>query len=218
MQTYKQVIRQIYIARCFILNPTYGSWWRPGEFGYKSMTFTLSVTEGLNLSIFSSDCRSYVCCFTVVIKTLNMLNCFKDYKRYIHILNHISNLAWPKWMKLSLEQHYMLYVLHSQYHACWCTGNFRSQCISRHYIDLQSRNIPSPASEELRWVWNWLCQSGTQIFCYRQYLYTISCLMDLQYPEKYFCLWHNILKSIFAYGRTCDIIMMIWFLLWTLPY
>ena len=118
-----------------------------------------------------------------------MLNCFKDYKRYIHILNHISNLAWPKWMKLSLEQHYMLYVLHSQYHACWCTGDFRSQCISRHDIDLQSRNIPSPASEELRWVWNWLCQSGTQIFCHRHYLYTLSFLMDLQYPEKYFCLW-----------------------------
>ena len=96
--------------------------------------------------------------------TLNMLNCFKDYKRYIHILNQISNLAWPKWMKLSLEQHYILYVLHSQYHACWCTGDFRSQCISRHDIDPQSRNIPSPASEELThcklyehfkeiWIW-----------------------------------------------------------------
>ena len=28
--------------------------------------------------------------------TLNMLNCFKDYKRYIRILNHILDLAWPK--------------------------------------------------------------------------------------------------------------------------
>ena len=43
----------------------------------------------------------------------------------------------------------MLSVLHSQYHACWCTGDFRSQCISRHGIDHQSRIIPSPASEEL---------------------------------------------------------------------
>ena len=25
-----------------------------------------------------------------------MLNCFNDYKRYIHILNHIFDLAWPK--------------------------------------------------------------------------------------------------------------------------
>ena len=43
----------------------------------------------------------------------------------------------------------MLPVLHSQYHACWCTGGFRSQCISRHGIDPQSRNIPSPVSDEL---------------------------------------------------------------------
>ena len=43
----------------------------------------------------------------------------------------------------------MLSVLHSQYHACWCTGDFRSQCINRHGIDHQSRIIPSPASEEL---------------------------------------------------------------------
>ena len=28
--------------------------------------------------------------------TLNTLNCFKDYKRYIHILNHILGLAWHK--------------------------------------------------------------------------------------------------------------------------
>ena len=27
---------------------------------------------------------------------LNMLNYFKDYKRHIHILNHILDLAWSK--------------------------------------------------------------------------------------------------------------------------
>ena len=81
--------------------------------------------------------------------TLNMLNCFKDYKRCIHILNHILDLARLKLMKLSLEQQYMLSFLHSQYHACWCTGNFRSQCISRHGVDLQNWNIPSPTSEDV---------------------------------------------------------------------
>ena len=30
------------------------------------------------------------------IKTLNMLNCFKDYKRYVHILNCFLGLASPK--------------------------------------------------------------------------------------------------------------------------
>ena len=82
------------------------------------------------------------------VLTLNMLNWLKNYKRYIHVLIHILDLTWPKKMKLSLEQLYMLSVLHSQYHACWCTGDFRSQCISRHGIDPQSENIPSPASEE----------------------------------------------------------------------
>ena len=66
----------------------------------------------------------------------------------MHILNHILDLANLNKMKLTLEQ-YMLSVLHSQYHACWCTGDFRSQCISRHGIDTQSQNILSPLSEEL---------------------------------------------------------------------
>ena len=59
-------------------------------------------------------------------------------------------------MKLSVEQQYILPVLHSQYHACWCSGDFRSQCISRHGIDSQSRNILSPASEELRLLRQWV--------------------------------------------------------------
>ena len=44
---------------------------------------------------------------------------------------------------------YISSVLHSQYHARWCTCDFRSQCISRHGIDPHIRNILSPASEEL---------------------------------------------------------------------
>ena len=37
-------------------------------------------------------------------------------------------------MKSTLKQQYMLSVLHSQYHACWCSSNFRSQGISRNGI------------------------------------------------------------------------------------
>ena len=81
------------------------------------------------------------------VLTLNMMNCFKDHKRYVHILNGILDLAWPKLMQLTLEC--MLSVLHSQYYACWCSGDFRSQSISRHGTDPQSRSIPSPTSEEL---------------------------------------------------------------------
>ena len=43
--------------------------------------------------------------------TLNRLDCFKDYKTYIRSLNHILDLAWPRLMKLTLEQQYMLSVL-----------------------------------------------------------------------------------------------------------
>ena len=43
----------------------------------------------------------------------------------------------------------MYTVLHRQYYACWCSGNFRSQGMSKHGIDPESQNILSPASEEL---------------------------------------------------------------------
>ena len=46
-------------------------------------------------------------------------------------------------------QQFILFVLHSQYHACWCPGDFRIQIISKHGIDPQSQNILYPASEEL---------------------------------------------------------------------
>ena len=37
-----------------------------------------------------------------------MLSCFKNDKRYIHILNRILNLVWLKWMSLILKQQYVL--------------------------------------------------------------------------------------------------------------
>ena len=76
---------------------------------------------------------------TLQALTLNMLNYWKGYKRYIEILNHILDFGWPKLMKLSLSgKEYTLSVLHSQYHACWCYDDFGSQGISRHGIDLIS--------------------------------------------------------------------------------
>ena len=50
-------------------------------------------------------------------------------------------------MELTVEQQYLLSVAHSQYHACWCSGDFRS--MSKHGIDKHSWNIPFLASEEL---------------------------------------------------------------------
>ena len=74
----------------------------------------------------------------------------------VTILQGVLDLTWPKYMKLILEQQCMLSALHKQYHACWCTGDFRSQGIRGHGIGPQSRNIPSLASKELINTATWL--------------------------------------------------------------
>ena len=52
------------------------------------------------------------------ISTLNMLNCFRDYKRFIHILYHILdfvvNTIQQKKTKYTIEQPYMLSILYCQ--------------------------------------------------------------------------------------------------------
>ena len=89
---------------------------------------------------------------------LNVLNCFEDYKRCIHISYHILDFIQQKKIKFTMEQSYVLPILYCQCHACWCTGDFRSQCINRHGIDFQSRNIPSLAWEELTlFIFYWCC-------------------------------------------------------------
>ena len=55
-------------------------------------------------------------------------------------------------MKSLLKWQCMFSVLHSQYHAGWCSGDLMSQCINRHGIDPWSWNIPFPASEELTMI------------------------------------------------------------------
>ena len=86
---------------------------------------------------------------TNTVLLLYTLNCFKDYiKRYIHISIRFGfGLTQVDEMNSGIQ--YMLSVQHNLYHACWCSGDFRSQCISRHGIDPQSRNIPCPVPEEL---------------------------------------------------------------------
>ena len=80
-----------------------------------------------------------------VVLTLNMLNCFEDYKIGIHILICIFGLTQVDDINSGT-------TMYSQYHACWCAGDFRSQCISRHGIGPISRNISSLASEELTYM------------------------------------------------------------------
>ena len=63
-------------------------------------------------------------------------------------------LVQQKKTKFTMEQPYMLPTLYCQYHAYWCPGDLRSQGISRHGNDPQSRNIRSPALEELRYMFH----------------------------------------------------------------
>ena len=42
------------------------------------------------------------------------------------MLSRILDVTWLKQTKYTLEQQYMLFFLHSQYHARWYTGDIRS--------------------------------------------------------------------------------------------
>ena len=83
-------------------------------------------------------------------------SCFEDYQRCIHILYNILEFVLQKKTTFTMEQPYMMPILYWQYHGCWCSGDFRSQGISRHDIEPQSWNIPPPASEELMTSQHWL--------------------------------------------------------------
>ena len=63
----------------------------------------------------------------IIILTLIMLNCFKDYKRCIHISYHIFVCFQQKNTKFTMQQPYLLPTLYCQWHACWCPGDPRSQ-------------------------------------------------------------------------------------------
>ena len=83
-----------------------------------------------------------------------------------------------------MEQLYMLPNLCWQYHACWCSGDFRSQGISRHSVDPKSQNIPSPASKELAWAEAYVII--LQIFTWDKYILILI--------WKYFRLTHDYSK------------------------
>ena len=68
--------------------------------------------------------------------TLYVLNFSEGTKTYICILCHPSTLIWHRYLKSFLKYDQDLYILHSQYHGCWCPGDVRSQGISSHDIDL----------------------------------------------------------------------------------
>ena len=49
---------------------------------------------------------------------------------------HILDFVQQKKTRFTIEQPYMLPILYCQYHASWCSGDLRSQGISRDGTDL----------------------------------------------------------------------------------
>ena len=117
--------------------------------------------------------------------TLNMQNCFKEYKICIHILYHILDFVQQKKTKFTMEQPCMLFFLYCQYHGCWCSGYIRIS-ISRHGIDQMSQHIPSLASEELSiWVRSRNCGCLVTWFCYQLIAKPGNKTAAVSWPDPY---------------------------------
>ena len=65
----------------------------------------------------------------------------RKHKKLICIYNHYTNLRRHRYLKSFLVKGKYLFILHNQYHGCWCPGDSRSQAISSHGINLSSWNI-----------------------------------------------------------------------------
>ena len=104
------------------------------------------------VSIFRRGCRAACRVPCKRSFSIAMLNCFKGYKRCIHILYHILDFIQLMNTKFTMEQPYILPILYCYYQACWCPGDVGSQGISRDGTDPQSWNIPSVASEVLAFL------------------------------------------------------------------
>ena len=84
-----------------------------------------------------------------------------------------------------MEQRCILCVLHIQYHACWCSGDFRSQVISRHDTDPQGGNIPGTS---LLTHWGAYKRQLNNHHCFRSWLVAWSA------PSPYLNQWWNIVN------------------------
>ena len=110
-------------------------------------------------------------------------------------------------MKLTLEQQYVLSVLHCQYHACWCSGDFGASASAGMVLTSQSRNIKSPASKELSLsVKSDLSSTFYMLQCYRQYHVIMECIVSWYsciIHAAYHINWQNFKDFIFA-KLTCE--------------
>ena len=87
--------------------------------GMKKQIKNLFSKKMLSISaIWQSLCQ----CLNVL--TLNMLNCFKDFKRCIHTSYHIYNFVPQNLTGFIMEQPWMLPILYCEYHACRCPGGW----------------------------------------------------------------------------------------------
>ena len=89
----------------------------------------------------------------------------------------------------------MLCVLHNQYHACWCSGDFRSQGINRHGIDPLKSEYSVSSIRRFNWClystsplyyWHLYIESGPRYFtwCLITLAKIILCLSGVQNQNK----------------------------------
>ena len=79
-----------------------------------------------------------------------MLNCFKDYKRCIHISHYILDFVKRKKIKFSMKQSQMVSLIYCQHHACWSPSDLRSRGINKHGIGLKKPEYSFLGSIQLR--------------------------------------------------------------------
>ena len=124
--------------------------------------------------------------------------CIYIYKICIHILHHIFDFVQQRKTRFTIEQPYMLPILYFQCHSCWCPGDLRSQPRTSEGMVLtpQSQNVPSPVSEELKYiffktnslyihVFTFLC-SSCELKLYRLFKFTQDKNVSVPKPTCHF--------------------------------
>ena len=129
---------------------------------------------GSDNGLFPCRCQAIIRTNTGILLIWPLETNFSEISIKIHIssfskmyLKMSSAKWWPFCFSLNVLGRFPLKegqnttVLHSQYHGCWCTGNTRSQGISRYGTDLVSLEY---SSHEKEWLTHWGWEKMAAIF------------------------------------------------------
>ena len=140
--------------------------------------------------------------------TVNMLNCFKDYKKCLHISYHILDFVQQKKIQFTIEQPYMLPMLYCQYHACWYRGDLRRKGISRNWIGQIIQNIRSLSIKRVN-VWSqmrWGSRPGRPTvilhhFCNHQVMGSRTPNLTYWHRDKMIAILHKTFSNVLSWMK-----------------